>query len=119
LLDVFTTEQYVLWFNPDSRTAFIILKDQATTISQLKAWSHALRMARTFSKAKMGKMDVNRQAIVKMLKDTQQTHNNTFDGHLKQLEDAGWNTSTAVLETTPGRRICVGEPKLSIHRDGE
>jgi hypothetical protein len=114
LLDVFVSEQYVLWFNPDTKTAVIALKDRATTISQLKAWSHALRMAWKFSEAKMEKMDVNPQAIIKMLKETQRTHNNTFDRHLKQLEDAGWNTFTAALETMPGRRICVGELKLSM-----
>jgi Vitamin B6 photo-protection and homoeostasis len=111
LLDIFVTEQYILWFNPVTEKAVIALKDRATTISQLKAWSHALRVARICSKAKMRKMDLSPQAIVKILEDTQRTHNITFERHIKQLEDAGWNTSTAALETNPGRRICVEEHK--------
>jgi hypothetical protein len=114
LADIFVTEDYILWFNPVTKKAVIALKDRATTTSQLKAWSHALRVARACSATSTRNIDVDPQAIVKMLEDTQRTHNETFDRHLKQLEDAGWNTSTAALETRPGRRIRVEEHKASV-----
>lgn len=114
LLDIFVTEEYILWFNPVTEKAVIALKDRATTISQLKAWSHALRVARTCSEAKIRNIDLSPQAIVKMLQDTQRMHNKMFDRHLKHLEAAGWNTSTVALETKPGRRICVEEHRTSV-----
>ena len=114
LLDIFSTEDYILWFNPVTEKALIVLKDGATTTSQLKAWSHALRVARVYSETAARKIDLDPQAIVRTLEDTRRTHNKTFGRFIKQLEDAHWNTSTAVLETRPGRRIRVDEPKKSL-----
>ena len=113
LQDIFAPEDYMLWFNPVTENAVIALKDGATTTSQLKAWSHALRVARICCEAKRSKTDLGPQAIVKMLGDTLVMHNKTFARYLKQLEDAGWNTSTAALETRPGRRIRLEEHKIS------
>jgi hypothetical protein len=114
LVDIFVDEDYILWFNAGTENAVVALKDQATTTSQLKAWSHALRVARACYEAKMRKINLDSQAIVKMLGDTQRTNSKIFDRHLKQLEDAGWNTSTAALETRPGRRIRVEEHKTLV-----
>jgi Vitamin B6 photo-protection and homoeostasis len=114
LLEVFSAEDYILWFNPANQTARIALKDRSTTVSQLKAWSHALRVAQACSEATTRKVNLDAQATLMILKDTLRMHNETFDKYLKRLEDAGWNTSIAVLETRLGRRIRVEEHTMSV-----
>jgi hypothetical protein len=114
LLEVFSTEDYILWFNAGNQTARIALKDRATTVSQLKAWSHALRVAQACSEATTRKIDLDAQATLMILRDTLRVHNETFDKYFKRLEDAGWNTLIAALETKFGRRIRVEEHKMSV-----
>ena len=112
MLDIFVTEYYILWFSPVTRKAAVALKDQADTISQLKAWSHALRLARACSEATRASIDASPEAMVDMLRNTLVIHNKTFGRYVKQLEDAGWNTSTAALETKAGRRVRVEDHQV-------
>jgi hypothetical protein len=114
LLEVFATEDYILWFRAADQTATIALKDRASTVAQLKAWSHALRVAQACSEAATRTVNVDAQATLITLKDTLRMHNETFDKYLKRLEDAGWNTSIAALETRLGRRIRVEEHTMSV-----
>ena len=92
----------------------IALKDRSTTVSQLKAWSHALRVAQACSEATTRKVNLDAQATLMILRDTLRVHNETFDKYFKRLEDAGWNTLIAALETKFGRRIRVEEHKMSV-----
>ena len=103
VLDLFTREDYVLWFDPHSKSAAIVLKRQATTKAGLKAWSHAIRIAWTW-RIMTQSPAADRDAF-SVLETTLQTHNQAFDQQIKQLEAVGWNVATAALETTPGRRL--------------
>lgn len=46
LLCLFEKEEYILWFNPIDKKGTIVLKNNVSPISQLKAWSHALMVAK-------------------------------------------------------------------------
>ncbi|KAK7532437.1 uncharacterized protein J3D65DRAFT_105909 [Phyllosticta citribraziliensis] len=45
LLRIFEQEAYVLWFDAKTRTALIVLKQDAGPVAQVQAWAQALMMA--------------------------------------------------------------------------
>ncbi|KAK8228395.1 hypothetical protein HDK77DRAFT_431121 [Phyllosticta capitalensis] len=52
LLAIFEREPYVLWFDAHTRTALIVLKQDAGPVAQLQAWAQALMMAERHAAAK-------------------------------------------------------------------
>ena len=101
LLQIFRNERYLLWMNKATREATIVLSKTATARTQLKAWSHALRVAQG-----LHEFDDQSESMLTTLERTLRKHNSVFDQYLDRLESAGWNVDTPALETRPGKRIC-------------
>ncbi|KAK7555705.1 hypothetical protein IWX49DRAFT_80452 [Phyllosticta citricarpa] len=49
LLRIFDQEPYVLWFDAETRTALIVLKQDAGPVAQVKAWAQALMLAARYA----------------------------------------------------------------------
>ncbi|EDN09054.1 predicted protein [Histoplasma mississippiense (nom. inval.)] len=137
LLRLFEKEEYVLWFNPIHKKGTIVLKNNVTPISQLKAWSHALIVAKRLTDLRREEADmVNVSTVEKeeeedkwkqrnesvsvsnftdpdtmfsILESTLCAHSASFADQIGMLTDAGWDVATPSLETRPARRFEVVE----------
>ena len=105
LLAVFARHEYVLWFDRPAQTACILLKEGATTQSQLRAWSHALRTAHHLASSSAGHEAGGATGLLQVLDGTLREHDRVFDDYVGRLEKRGWNTVTGALETRAGRRV--------------
>ena len=104
LLQMFAEEKYVLWYDLKSRTAIIVLKKDATPLAQLRAWCHALLVAKTVPKE-----DKLQSTILVVVAEALTKVSNLFEKHTSALLESGWDLSTSALETYSGCRIvCEG-----------
>lgn len=102
LLNLFEDESYIVYLEHPSDTACILLKKGSDTAVQLKAWYHALLLARQTkqgSKSGRDSMDAVRKTLVAVRKDWQKVQ--------ARLGEAGWDLETAALETTSGSRVSI------------
>ena len=113
LVDIFVNEDYILWYNPDTRSAAIVLTEKATNQTQLKAWTHALQIAWNCSQPMEKRDTLSEQSVAGILEGTLKTHNEHFEHYLRELEIGGWNITAAALETKPGKRIRKDSLRLS------
>ena len=107
LVSVFQDEEYLLWYERSRRLAMIVIKGEASPQSQLKAWSHALLMAHGHASedaasAKRNSMD---EETLQRLQETLKEISLHWKESLMELEESGWDLSTASLETTSSTRI--------------
>ncbi|EGC42162.1 DUF647 domain-containing protein [Histoplasma capsulatum var. duboisii H88] len=135
LLRLFEKEEYVLWFNPIHKKGTIVLKNNVTPISQLQAWSHALRVAKRLTDLRRegaGRINVSPvekeeeedkskqrnesvsvtnltdpDTMFSILESTLCAHSASFADQIGMLTDAGWDVATPSLETRPARRFQV------------
>jgi Vitamin B6 photo-protection and homoeostasis len=105
ILSTFSQEQYLLWIDARKRHAVIVLFENATTESQIKAWTHALRAMRALEDTKADKASALEALYV--LRSTLKSHNMVFDDWMKQIEATGWNMQTSALEMTKANRISL------------
>ncbi|OJD13752.1 hypothetical protein AJ78_05819 [Emergomyces pasteurianus Ep9510] len=108
LLRLFEKERYILWFNPVNRKGTIVLKNNATPISQLKAWSHALMVAKrvtTLAGDKPGKVEM----INKLVSESREEKSTRRD---LQKND---NDSVPANLTDPDTMFSILESTLKTH----
>ncbi|KAH0299753.1 DUF647-domain-containing protein, partial [Aureobasidium melanogenum] len=102
LVELFEEESYIVYLEHQSDTTCILLKKGSDTTAQLKAWYHALLLARQTEQGfKGGKdpMDALQSTLVAVRKDWQKVQ--------ARLGEAGWDLETAALETTSGSRVSI------------
>ena len=105
LMDLFVNEEYLLWFDVHTKTAAIVLTEQATTQSKLKAWSHGLRVAWVCRDSMASEGRNGGEYMMQTLESTLRVHNQVIDGYFRKLEATGWNIHVAALETEAGTRV--------------
>lgn len=103
LLDAFTGEQYLLWIEPGRKRAIIVLFDNATVRSQIKAWAHALRAMHALKHVK--EKTPRAADVLRLLQSTLRDQNTVFHEWMKELDAAGWSTHTPAMETSKAKRI--------------
>ena len=108
LLYIFRDEQYVLWHDYNQK-CMVLLYDQATNETKLKAWCHALRASK-LCQPRVRKSGLETDAQLAWLESTLQANNQEFDHYLGQIRKAGWSLSTVALETNPCRRLRSFDP---------
>jgi hypothetical protein len=113
LMDIFADEQYILWFADTAYEALIVLKEECTPIDQLKAWAHALLLARRVRGQESGGQLENDDASAaqKSLAELRATLEETremWKKYAKVLEQEGWDLGVAALETRAGSRVQIG-----------
>lgn len=103
LVEIYKSETYILWFNWELSTAYILLKQGTTTQAQLKAWSQGLLLAQRAAENSGGKDSDNLQfaALVASLEQTSKR----FDEDTERLRAAGWDLDISALETRSGTRL--------------
>ncbi|KAH0370692.1 DUF647-domain-containing protein, partial [Aureobasidium melanogenum] len=102
LVELFEEESYIVYLEHPSDTTCILLKKGSDTTVQLKAWYHALLLARQNKQGfKYGRdsMDALQSTLVAVRKDWQKVQ--------ARLGEAGWDLETAALETTSGSRVSI------------
>lgn len=96
LFDAFKQEQYLLWYDNSMGQAVVVLKKDATPTSQLKAWMHAIFIAK-----------VSEKCSLKIVRETLTKTSKMLDFYHEQLVRAGWDLNTVALDTRPSDRISV------------
>ncbi|KAF2399224.1 DUF647-domain-containing protein [Trichodelitschia bisporula] len=97
LLDLYADEAYILWFDPHSSTAHIVLKQGCTPEQQLKAWCQGLLLAKKTSEA--GSSTEGAETLREITR--------VFSEYSRRLRVAGWDLNSAALETRSGTRVKV------------
>ncbi|GAB7348068.1 hypothetical protein MBLNU459_g6100t2 [Dothideomycetes sp. NU459] len=96
LLLLFKDEDYILHFERASKTAYILLKKSSNAASQIKAWYHVLLV-----------MHMTAETVSEG--PTKTTPGQSWDSIDAKLRHAGWDLSTASLETRSGSRISMDD----------
>ena len=113
-LETGARRQHLIWWDPRTRTALIVLRESAAAIDQVVAWGHALLIAERWSRRTTAVDDEKREgdgvvAVERLIEET----GRELDVALRQisvrLNDAGWDVSVACVETRPGMRLQPGK----------
>jgi hypothetical protein len=135
VMNIFHNQQYILWCQTtppkwyDTKGAqtriLVVLKQGVTPESQLRAWYHALLLARRLSSHKQAQTltakkpktlsESKQQETLLHVTSTLKLATQTFDGYAQRLRAAGWDLDISVLETRSGSRI-FSEPRKSYAR---
>lgn len=110
--DIFQNEKHLLWYDSRKRWVTICLRNGITPEEQLKAWAHALFVAkevrhREKRRGDGGKMQMSGEALLSVLETTLQDLGVSFPSTIERLKKAGWDLSTTALETKPGYRVGI------------
>lgn len=126
LASIFHMQQYMLW--PTRKhghpKVYICLKTGATANDQVKAWCHALSVAKELRDEKGDDDEKRYERKIGILRATMDEMNRSFPGFASKLATKGWDLKTACIETCSGYRITVmlgeGHPGTIIigERDG-
>jgi hypothetical protein len=103
VLETFRRAGYILWFDPPQRRAIIVLKSEATAQTEIVAWWHAIRIAAAFAVGRYPK-DTEPAGVLQALEDTLSS-DALQQKQLEMLEQAGWNITISLLQTSPSKRI--------------
>lgn len=103
LVRIYSHEDFLVWYDSPERTAYIVLKSQASAKSQLKAWSVALWGAHRFGRQHA--TGANTEDLLQLLEVTLRDITNQWDDSVERIKAAGWDIDTANLETSSGSRI--------------
>jgi hypothetical protein len=115
LANVFRMQKYLLWPTKGGRgglpRVLICLKAGACANDQLKAWSHALIVAKELATAKKGHNDGGGyEKKLGIVRATMDEMDRTFPGFAERLVEMGWDVDTACIETSSGFRISILNP---------
>lgn len=124
IVKVFRNEKHLLWYDSGKRWVTICLKDDITPEGQLKAWVHALFVAKEVRRHREkrrsgggggggGNMQLSVEEILGVLETTLQDLEVFFQSTTERLRAAGWDLSTAALETKPGYRVGICSQEIT------
>jgi hypothetical protein len=106
LLGIYKHHDYIIWFDARVSKVLIVLKQEVSPSSQLKAWCQALLIAEEASKFKT--RDISTQAIIKLVTTSLSRTTKLFEEHKQYIIRAGWLVDVAALETQSGvRLVCM------------
>ncbi len=113
VLSVFEHEDYILSVNSGSLAAAVVLKEGATAVTGIKAWTHALLAMRSIAGTK-DRSTMTKQPLMSAsgldLAGLLQEINLRFDNYLPRLSAAGWNLDVSAIETRSGSRLAGASP---------
>lgn len=103
LTRIYSLESFLLWYDARRRVAYIILKEQASSRSQLKAWALALWVAHRLEDGHATSATIDK--IIGLLESSLIEICNQWDDCMECMKAAGWDMDIASLETTSAIRI--------------
>jgi hypothetical protein len=112
LMDMFANEAYILWFADSNYEAIVVLKEGCSPLDQLKAWVHALLLAREMRRDVVGDApDPGDKSLAQgrlaAMRRTLETTGELFRKYAPALEEQGWDLHVASLETRAGIRAQI------------
>ncbi|KAL9066164.1 MAG: hypothetical protein Q9161_007757 [Pseudevernia consocians] len=110
LVEIYSQEDFLVWYDSPKRMAYIVLKDQAAAKAQLKAWALALWGAHRFGKQYA--TGANTENLLQLLEVTLRDISNQWGDSVERMRAAGWDVDIANLETSSGSRIHVTAESL-------
>ena len=109
LLFVFERESFLVWMSNED--VYIVLKEKASSESQLKAWALALWVAhRAHQDPTAMSSD---ETLMQLLTSSLGELTSRWYADVAALKAAGWQVDTASLETASARRILVDTGTIS------
>ena len=105
LLEIYSHEDFLVWYDSPKRTAYIVLNGQASPEAQLKAWALALWGAYRFEEHYA--TGASRENLLELFEVTLRDISNLWDGYMGRIMASGWDISIANLETGSGSRISL------------
>ena len=108
LVEIFSDERYLLWYQQPNREVCIALKDGATAQDQLKAWAHALWLAHRLEAANLA-TGATPDKILGVIQQVRMDLSTRWLACMQDIKSAKWDLSNANLETTSGLRLHVGD----------
>jgi len=119
---IFRMQKYLLWPAASSRTSapkvLICLKSGATAYDQVKAWCHALMVAKELSRRSYREKHDGYDEKIGLVQATTSVMNETFADMAKRMVETGWDLDTACIETATGVRLTVIDESESDDSDG-
>jgi hypothetical protein len=103
LVDLYKSESYILWFDWDVSTVYILLKQGTNAHSQLKAWWQGLLIAQRAAD-NSGEKESDTLQFAALVSSLEQT-SKRFDECTERLRAASWDLDIAALETCSGTRL--------------
>ena len=110
LVEIYSQEDFLVWYDSPKRMAYIVLKDQAAAKAQLKAWALALWGAHRFGKQYA--TGANTENLLQLLEVTLRDISIQWGDSVERMRAAGWDVDIANLETSSGSRIHVTAESL-------
>ncbi|RMZ69434.1 hypothetical protein GMOD_00006243 [Pyrenophora seminiperda CCB06] len=116
LLDVFAHESYILLPVSAADEALIVLKATCKPIDQLKAWAHALWLAKRREgleavgperKPNNGSDRPAMEGLISELIDSLKDVQAMFEKHGDEMRRKGWDVGVAAMETQAGVRLQI------------
>lgn len=105
LVRIFSGEDFLVWYASPKRTAYIVLKGQASAKAKLKAWALALWVAHRFGEQHA--TGAKTEDLLQLLEITLRDISNKWGDFVERISAAGWDVDIANLETSSGSRICL------------
>jgi hypothetical protein len=130
LTQLFRNQQYILWCQTATPRWYdapgpqlkvlVVLKQGVSPESQLRAWYHALLLARRISLQSRGSnsavaLEPLPKEMLFHVASTLELATTTFDSYARRLRAVGWELDIPVLETRSGSRIFCETKKGYAH----
>ncbi|KAL9124242.1 MAG: hypothetical protein Q9217_006411 [Psora testacea] len=114
LIEVYTDEGYLLWYDPPNRLASVVFKSDISPQGHLRAWAHALLAAHRLDSQGLA-TSASMEEVLGMLKEVQKQLSGIWPTCMERIKDAGWDINSANIESTFRMRI---EPNASDKGEG-
>jgi len=119
LASIFHKEKYLFWPTTTGRRGsssslprvHICLKTGASANDQVRAWSHALNVAKELSRRRSRGEHNGYYERIGLVQATMGEMEKTFADVAKRLAEKGWDLDTACIETRSGFRVAVLDGK--------
>ena len=105
LIKIYSHESFLVWYDSPKRTAYIVLKDQASPEAQLKAW--ALAVWGSHRCVKNYATGASTENLLQLFEMTLRDISKVWGHYTERIRAAGWDINVANLETVSGSRISL------------
>lgn len=111
LFQIYAKEEYLLWYSLSDRTVYIVLKEQISVRSQLKAWAQALVLVHRLAHQGQKLTTSATEKVLESVESSLLEVSDCWPACMERLKVAGWDLDIASLETASGSRIKVETKK--------
>lgn len=111
LFQIYAKEEYLLWYSLSDRTVYLVLKEQISVRSQLKAWAQGLVLVHRLAQVQPATRATEKLKLLESVESSLLEVSDCWPACMERLEAAGWDLDIGSLETASGSRIKVDTKK--------